>query len=167
MAKFKRDDDAAPVSGDAKRDAAFTANGKDSVKWAVEAMLNAVRLPAVGPESAALSAAWLVDYLFEAPREVEHLYSTAVMDGVRWVTPYRDRVLYLTNKLVRLPTVEQQAIAAHREDGVFWRGDSMDMLRRIAETHDFMAGMTTEQRADYVRKQFGGVAHIVGGAANG
>lgn len=154
MAKFQREQHDAAPSGDQKRDAAFNTNGKESVKWELEALLTRVSPPVVGPKTAVLSAAWLVDYLFEPPHEGEHIYSVPVADGVRWATPYRDRAVYLAGKLVRLPPEDQDAIAAHREDGVFWRGDSMDMLRRIAETHDLMAGMSTEQRAEHVARQW-------------
>lgn len=134
------------LSGDAKRQAAWEANGIPAVKAAVEAAIH-MRMPAVGKGSTHATAAWLVDYLFEPPGDG---------DGVRtghnggYVTPYRDRVLYLTRKLAALSEMDQGIVLAHRENGVYWRGEPMWQLAHIAEEHAVQAGMTPEQRRERV-----------------
>jgi hypothetical protein len=112
--------------------AAFQANGRAAVVDALAALLRAAPMPLViGPRPPEQAAAWLADYLFEPP--APHESSRQSRSG--WSTPYRDRVLYLARRLIALPPTHQEIVAAYREDGVHWRGDSMPMLAAIAQAH--------------------------------
>lgn len=48
---------------------------------------------------------------------------------VSW--PYADRLIYLINKFKKEPERNQNYILKAREINIFWRGDDIDMFRRI------------------------------------
>lgn len=153
---FQRDKATSAAAPD-KRQAAWEANGIPAVKAAVEAAIH-LRMPAISRGSPSATAAWLVDCLFEPPSESE---SARVGPNGGYVTPYRDRVLYLTRKLAALSEIDQSIVLAHREDGVFWRGEPMQQLAHIAQEHAVQAGMTLEKRRDRVAgrmRRFGAAA---------
>ena len=125
MSKFKRDEVSFAPESHGKRDAAFMANSKQAVLRALEVMLSAGRPPCLPDRP----AAYMVDYLFEPPQPEE---SIRQLPSGAFVTPYRDRMLYLCRTLMNLDDFNQRAILAYREDGIFWRGDSIEFLGMIA-----------------------------------
>lgn len=134
----------APERGNAQ--AAFERNGKGAVTAAVHSLLP--HPLTIGPPSVGALATWLVEYLFEPPAKDETMRETV---GGKHKTPYRDRIVYLTQKLMALPELEQRMVLAHREDGVFWRGDSMADLQRIADERERLAGMSADERRRHMR----------------
>ena len=124
MSKFRRED-APPTSQHSKQDSAFLSNGKQAVLQALEMMLSAHR-PACLPSN---PADYMVDYLFEQPQPGESIRALPSGD---FVTPYRDRMISLCRKFMALDDFDQRAVLAYREDGIFWRGDSIEFMGLIA-----------------------------------
>lgn len=123
MSKFRRE--AAPSTAHSKQDAAFMENGKQAVLHALGMMLSADSPPCLPDHP----AAFMVDYLFEPPQPDEGIRK---LPSGAFVTPYRDRMLYLCSKFMALDDFDQKAVLAYREDGIFWRGDSIEFMGLIA-----------------------------------
>lgn len=91
-------------------------------------------LPGHWPQNLELAAARWVDWLQEPISYPSEL--PARLDGGGMIEPYIARVVQNLRKYLALPPGERQYIESARDDGIWWRGDEMDMFRRIivAET---------------------------------
>lgn len=123
-------------SPDAKKDLAFRQNGRDMVSAEIEQMLSrrgSEDLAAVVPRSVRQAAAWILDVLIDPPAADENIRTTYSASGVAWwVTPYRDRAVYLARKFLRLPEGEQTQVCAYALSGTKWRGDTLEFLALLA-----------------------------------
>lgn len=132
--RVKRFDDAPTISPDAKRELAWRQNGVDMVSAEVEQMLRrrgSQGLPEGFPKTIAHATAWLLDYLLDPPAEDETIRRIPAFTGFAWLTPYRDRAVYLAAKFLGLPPDDQQDVLFYREKGIRWRGDDVAFLARI------------------------------------
>ena len=56
-------------------------------------------------------------------------------DGMRWITPYADRLKHNLELFLRLQPTDQQYIVGAAEDGVYWRGDQQITAEILAKVH--------------------------------
>ena len=129
----------AAMSGDGNKDQAILANSDAAILAEVAQTLADGGL-VIGPSSAHEAARWLVTALF-APRDdaAERAWPVRA-DTNTWSTPYRDRVLYLTRRLLRFSAEDQRTVLACREEGVFWRGEDAGSLLRVAIAREELTG---------------------------
>lgn len=147
----KRFDDAPTTSPDAKRDLAWRQNGRDMVSAEVEQMLRrrgSQGLPDAMPKTIQAAVAWLLDYLIDPPAEDETVRRVPAFTGFSWMTPYRDRAVFLAAKFLGLPPQDQQDVLFYREKGIRWRGDDVAFLSRLAAASQEGAVALKPQRKD-------------------
>ena len=127
------------MSGDGNKDKAILANSDAAILAEVAERLTGGGL-VIGPSGAHESARWLVTALF-APRDDGAEKAWPVRsDTNTWSTPYRDRILYLTQRLLRFSADDQRTVLACREEGVFWRGEDAGSLLRVALAREDLTG---------------------------
>ena len=54
-------------------------------------------------------------------------------DGMRWITPYADRLKHNLELFLKLPPTDQQYIVGAADDGVLWNGDEMPFFYAVYE----------------------------------
>ena len=89
-------------------------------------------LPEFMPRS--LADEWWLNMMEPAqPDEVPRQVPLNSGEGSRWICPYHNRVLHSLSIFLRRPASEQRVIVAAREDGIFWRGDSIIFFMRVVD----------------------------------
>ena len=73
------------------------------------------------PEDA---ANWWKDVMQAPPKANEFAHQ----QNGKWVFPYLERLIATLRDYVSLPTTDQKIVFGCAEDGVFWRGDNLDMF---------------------------------------
>lgn len=145
----KRFDDApTTLSTDAKRDLAWRQNGRSMVSAEIEQMLarrGSADLAEDVPKTKIAAAAWIMDVLLEPPAGDETIRRVPAFGGFTWQTPYRDRVVHLAKKFLRMPAIEQDTVLKYVRQGIRWRGDDPDFLERIGAAKS--AGRRIDPRA--------------------
>lgn len=134
MSAFSREDISA-ANPDAARELAQRQNDRDMVSAEIEQMLRrrgSHDMPDAMPKTIQAAVAWLLDYLFDPKADDEGIRRVPAFTGFAWLTPYRDRAVYLAGKFLSLPADEQAAVLGYREMGIRWRGDDAAFLARVA-----------------------------------
>ena len=109
---------------------------EDEINTVIRQFSSKRHLPECMPKNFSDVAGWWISKI-EPPKETEHpqSMSTADGEGIRWVCPYHNRVLYTLRKFINSSNKDCQYILAAREDGIFWRGDDISFfIGVVAET---------------------------------
>lgn len=117
---------------EAARIPAASASPQNSRTDAIQAARN-VFAAARGPVN--MPPELFVDFICEPRQENERPTVVRHAQGggaAVWQNPYVCRVIALASKFSRLSEEDRRYIISAKEDGVYWRGDDMELFQRIA-----------------------------------
>ena len=86
-------------------------------------------------------------------------------EGSRWVCPYHSRILYTLSIFLRLSVSDQRIVVAAREDGIFWRGDTIKFFMLVIDETQRMRKIGVENYRLESLRRMGKLLGSMGGGA--